>query len=72
MAKVTVCERITLKLSRDEAECLRDVLGAVGGPAATTRRKYSQKMFNALENAGVFGRQDVLDYEGAIFFKEIE
>lgn len=44
---------VTLTLNHDEAKFLRDLMGFVGGAAATTRRKHADNIADALSNAGV-------------------
>ena len=40
--------RITLELSKDEAEALLSVLGKVGGSPSTSRRKFIAPIYDAL------------------------
>ncbi len=58
MAQVTVevkttVETVNLRLSLEEAQALKAVVGAVGGDAATSRRKLISKIFWALDAKGI-------------------
>lgn len=48
----------TLELSEDEARAMRNILGRVGGPPATTPRKHADALIKALTAVGV-----VCDYD---------
>ena len=59
MAKATadfrrVLDRVTLTLSGDEAQTLRDILEHVGGCPDTSRRMHTDAVMNALQGQDVY------------------
>ncbi len=60
---------ILLCLEHDEAQALYDLLGRVGGPAKTTRRKHADTMMRALESAGLSDSDKTDIDDGRIYFK---
>lgn len=63
---------VTLELSKDEAAFLVDVMDRIGGPAASTRRRYADEISDSLQAAGVRGKgtEDVDAENRAIWFNE--
>jgi hypothetical protein len=59
-------ETIFLELSKDEAQFLIDVLGAVGGSPLSSRRKHSKDIIQSLSNAGFKYR--CTDFTGTLMF----
>ena len=67
-AKVEV---VNLELTREEASALRQVLGSVGGPPATTRRSLIDSITVALNDVGIKPRDlndPTFDVAGSITF----
>lgn len=60
----------TIVLSEDEANTLVDILARIGGLYETTRRRYADSIFQALENSGAYGteNEDVHDEYNTISF----
>lgn len=78
MAKATVNERITrvvkpqgvtLELTMDEAQTLRDVLAKVGGAPRESRRRYITAVSRAMEDAGIY-YGDLKDMTGSVYFAD--
>ena len=60
---------VLLELSNEEAQAVRDILGVVGGIANTTRRKHTDGVLTALEDAGYIYDQARQDIKGDVYFK---
>lgn len=66
---MTVTENhVTLTLDADEAQVIADLLYFVGGPTRTSRRKYADRVSNALHYAGYY-RSKHDDVQGGIYFE---
>ena len=66
--------RITLELSKDEAEALLSVLGKVGGPTLSSRRKFIAPIYTALFDLKLdyveAGAPDLSVRSGVLWFEE--
>ena len=69
MAKATRTSQVTLTMSEDEAQTLRDIFGMVGGDPDNSRRRNSDSMHEALLSAGI-RRRPYHDMSGGITFSE--
>ena len=74
--QVVQVKGIKLELSVEEAQALQDVLGLVGGSPSTTRRRFIDPIYSALDAVGFVSRgcQDGYDFDdddrdGRITFK---
>lgn len=59
--------KVSLELSENEAQALRDLLGNVGGDPVQSRRKYVDTILNGLQECGIY-RSGAEDKTGTIFF----
>lgn len=78
MAEATINERITrvvkpqgvtLELTMDEAQTLRDVLAKVGGSPRVSRRRHIAALSKAMEDAGIY-YGDLQDMTGSVYFED--
>lgn len=67
VSEVVTIETVTLTLSRDEAQALRDVTAKVGADGASTRRDHLVDIAIALNKAGITYRR-VNDLRGELTF----
>jgi hypothetical protein len=66
---VTTINGVTLNLDKDEAQFLFDLTHRIGGDHFDSRRAYSDRILNALYEAGMRG-YDVSDIETGMVFKK--
>lgn len=66
VVKVVEPEKVILELSRDEAQFLANVLGAVGGDPDKSPRRHQRGVSGALEDLGIYSQRTA---SGSIYFR---